>query len=41
MYYATSVPFARLDGTKYGKEEEQEKEKRNVETWPGHENALS
>jgi hypothetical protein len=40
VYYVTSVQPAGLDGTKYGKEKEQEKEK-HVETWPGHDNALS
>ena len=35
MYYASSARFVELDGTKYGKEKEQEKEKRHVETRPG------
>jgi hypothetical protein len=40
VFYATSVPYRGLDGTKYGKEKEQEKE-RHVETWPGRYDALS
>jgi hypothetical protein len=43
MYYATSVQNSAIAVQKYGKgkEEEQEKERRNVETRPGPTNALS